>query len=142
VHIDFDPKVRFVTESKGPDGKPVPPPQIEEANKVVVAKAKALEDAKKGGNAEAIAMAEGEWKAATKIRGELINAYQGDLSMQALYGGGMMEPDSIADDAVLDFQLKVDGDGDNAHTSFTHDPVFTGIPGKINVVPWNNLKEM
>jgi hypothetical protein len=142
VHIDFDPKVRFVTESKGPDGKPVPPPQVEEANKVVVAKAKALDDAKKGGNAEAIAMADGEWKAATKIRGELINAYQTDLSMQALYGGVIMEPDAIADDAVLDFQLKVDGEGDNAHPSFSHDPVFTGIPGKINVVPWNNLKEM
>lgn len=141
VHIDFDPKVRFVTD-KGPDGQPSPPPQIVEANKAVQAKADALSAAQKTGDAEAVAMAEGEWKAAVKIRGEVLNAFQADLSMQALYGGVIMEPEGIADDAVLEFQLKVEGDGDNAHTSFSDDPVFTGIPGKINVVKWDNLKAM
>jgi len=142
VHIDFDPKVRFVTEVKRPDGQPSPPPQIEKANEAVKTKADALDAAKKGGNADAIAMAQGEWQAAVKIRGELINAYQADLSMQALYGGVIMEPDGIADDAVLDFQLGVTGEGDNAHTYFTHDPAFTGISGKINVVVTGHEDEM
>jgi hypothetical protein len=132
VHLDFDPKVRFVPETKGPDGRPSPPPQIEDANKTVKAKADALEEAKKGGDANAIAMAQGEWQAAVKIRGDLINAYQGDRSMQDLYGGIIMEPEAIADGGVMEFELGVKGDGDNAHSFFARAPVFTGIPGKIN----------
>ena len=134
VHLDFNPKVRFVPETKGPDGRPSPPPQIEDASKTVKAKADALEEVKKSGNLDAIAMAQGQWQAAVKIRGDLINAYQADRSMQDLYGGIIMEPEAIADRGVIEFELGVKGDGDNAHSFFTHNPVFTGIPGKINVL--------
>jgi len=132
VHLDFDPKVRFVPETKGPDGSPTLPPRIEDANKTVNTKAAALKEANTSGNAEAIAMAQGEWQAAVKIRGDLINAHQGDRSMQDLYGGVIMEPEGIVDNGVMEFELGVKGDGDNAHSFFTRAPVFTGIPGKIN----------
>ncbi|HYR21509.1 MAG TPA: hypothetical protein VEP30_01115 [Chthoniobacterales bacterium] len=135
VHLDFNPKVRFVPETKGPDGRPSPPPQIEDANKTVNAKAAALKEANTRGDADAIAMAQGEWQAAVKIRGDLINAYQSDRSMQDLYGGVIMEPEGIVDNGVMEFELGVKGDGDNAHSFFTHAPVFTGFigpAGKIN----------
>jgi hypothetical protein len=134
VHLDFDPKVRFVPETKGPDGSPTPPPQVEEANKTVNAKAAALKEANTSGNADAIAMAQGEWQAAVKIRGDLINAYQGDRSMQDLYGGVIMEPEGIVDNGVMEFELGVKGDGDNAHSFFTHAPVFTGFIGNASKI--------
>jgi hypothetical protein len=135
VHLDFQPKVRFVPESKGPDGSPTPVPQIEEANKAVKARADALDEARKTGNAEAIDMAQKQWEAAVKIRGDVINAYQGDRSMQDLYGGVIMEPEGIVDNGVMEFELRVKGEGDNTHTEFAHTPLFTGFignSGKIN----------
>jgi len=71
VHIDFDPKVRFVTEEKRPGWPAFASPQIEKANETVKTKADALDAAKKGGNADAIAMAQGECRPRSKFAASL-----------------------------------------------------------------------
>jgi hypothetical protein len=142
VHLDLNPQVRFFAEDGTPEGAAYAK-QLEERTKAVTAKAAALDEAKKGGDAARIALAQQEWQAAVTIRGALIGAHETDHSMQALYGGIIMQPDAIADDAILEFELKLkDKNGENSETEFSGDPRITGIPGPIHIVKPGHEGEM
>ena len=142
VHLDLHPQVRFFAEEGTPAGAAYAK-QLEERNNAVTAKAAALDEAKKGGDAARIAMAQQEWQAAVTIRGALIGAHESDHSMQALYGGVILQPDAIADNATLEFELKLkDRNGENSETEFAGDPRITGIPGPIHIVKPGHESEM
>jgi hypothetical protein len=145
VHVDFDAKVRVVPAKGTPEWEKYNndyKEQAAERTQAVNAKAIALEEAKKSGDAERIALAQREWSAAVDIRAALINAHETDDSMQALYGGIITEPDAIADDAILEFELGLKKNGENSQTFFSSDPRITGIPGKVNIVQPGKEAEM
>lgn len=142
VHLDLHPPVRFFAEDGTPEGAAYAK-QLDERTKAVTAKAAALDEAKKGADAARIAMAQQEWQAAVAIRGALISAHESDHSMQALYGGIITQPDAIADDAILEFELKLkDRNGENSETEFASAPLITGIPGPIHIVQPGREGEM
>lgn len=141
VHVDLNPNVRFFAEDGTPEGAAYAK-QLEDRTKAVTAKAAALDEAKKSGDAARIAMAQQEWQAAVTIRGALISAHESDHSMQALYGGIIMQPDAIADDAILEFELGLKENGENSETFFPSPPRITGIPGPIHVVQPGHESEM
>lgn len=128
VHLDLDPKVRLLPEAEEYNK------QLEERNKAISAKTAVLEEAKKKGDPAQTAAAQHELDEAIGNRGAFINAHQADLSMQNLYGGILPEPDGIADDAVLEFELRLVKDGPNSQVSLTSTRI-TGLPGKVNIVP-------
>ncbi|HKP93245.1 MAG TPA: hypothetical protein VJS88_05060, partial [Chthoniobacterales bacterium] len=141
VHLDLNPKVRFFPEDGTPDGAAYAR-QLDERNKAVAAKAAALEEAKKTGDAARSAVAQLEWQGAVNVRGALIGAHESDHSMQALYGGIIMDPDSIAEDAILEFELGLKENGENSETYFSSDPRITGIPGSVRVIRPGREAEM
>src|SRR2546423_2502963 len=115
VHLDLNPDVRFFAEDGTPEGAAYAK-QLEDRNKAVTAKAAALDEAKKTGDAARIAMAQQEWLAAVTIRGALISAHESDHSMQALYGGIIKQPDALADDAIFEFELGLEEKGAKSET--------------------------
>jgi hypothetical protein len=145
IHIDFDAQVRFVPAKGSPewekynnDYNQKKDQLIEEVNK----KTAALEEAKKSGDANRIELAQKERDAAVKIRAALIEAHETDDSMQALYGGIIMQPDGIADDAILEFEVGLHKNGENSQTFIAREPRITGIPGKIHIVEPGKEAEM
>ena len=142
VHIDLDPQVRFFAEDGTPEGAAYTK-QLDERNKAVAAKEAALDEATKSKDAARIDLAKKELQAANTIRGALISSHESDHSMQALYGGIIMQPDAIADDAILEFELRLkDRNGENSETEFASDPRITGIPGPIQIVKPGHEGEM
>jgi hypothetical protein len=146
VHVDFNANVRTVPAKHSPEWANYDKDykaRVAGRTEEVKAKAMALEEAKKSGHTERIALAQREWETAVTIRGALINAHETDDSMQALYGGIIMEPDGIADDAILEFEFEpLKKNGENSQPSLAGAPRITGIPGKINIVQPGKEAEM
>jgi hypothetical protein len=148
IHLDLHPNVRFFAEDGTPEGKAYKD-QLEFRNKAVVDTATALDQATKSGDTDKIALAQQQWQAALTVRGALISAHESDRSMQALYGGIIMQADAIADDAMLEFELGLrpkekeresdcnlgpEDKDKNSETFFPTPPRITGIPGPVNLV--------
>ena len=146
LHVDFNANVRIVPAKHSPEWDNYDKEykdRVAGLTEEVKAKAMALEEAKKSGDAERIALAQKEWETAVSMRGALISAHETDDSMQALYGGIIMKPDAIADDAILDFEFApLKKNGENSQPSFASDPRITGIPGKVNIVQPGKEAEM
>jgi hypothetical protein len=141
VHVDLNAAVRFFAEEGTPEGQAYAA-ELETRNKVVSEKAAALEEARKGGDAARIALAQRELQGAVTVRGALISAHESDHTMQALYGGIIMQPDAIADDLVLEFELGLKENGENSETYFAKPPVITGVRGNVNIVAPGRESEM
>ncbi len=69
-------------------------------------------------------------------RGNLIAQHESDRSMQALYGGIITQPDGIAEEGLLEFELDLIKDDANPEQSeaIVTKTRFEGIPGKVNIV--------
>ncbi len=74
----------------------------------------------------------GKKEGATARRDALISEYQDDKSMQALYGGIIEHPDTIAATAELEFELGLNKDGENSET-FIAKHRTQGIAGPVKI---------
>jgi hypothetical protein len=69
-------------------------------------------------------------------RGNLVSLHESDRTMQALYGGIITQPDGIAEEGLIEFELdlvKNDAEPEQSEAIITKTR-FEGIPGKVNIV--------
>ncbi len=135
VHLDLNPEVRFFEPTKTRDGKDYQA-ALAEAGKEIPAASEARDAARKAFPGEPSLrekMAQARLEQLLTARGALVAQHQADESAQRLYGGIIGNPNAIAEEAVLDFQLTFSPDGENSEASLA-DARFDGIPGKVNMV--------
>ncbi len=113
VHLDLNPDVRVFDSSKTRDGRDY---------QSTLNRLNAL-----------IATGTSEAAAASRQRSTLIEEHERDQAAQDLYGGIIRNPSTIAEEAILDFQLAFNSDGENSEVSLSKHQV-EGIAAEVNVV--------
>ena len=135
VHLDLNPEVRFYDPAKTRSGKDYPS-ALAEAGKDIPAAIEARDAARKafpGVPSQREKDAQARLEQLLTARGTLVAQHQADESMQRLYGGIISNPNVIAEEAVIEFQLKYATDGENSEASLAGSR-FDGIPGEVNMV--------
>ncbi len=135
VHLDLNPEVRFFAPNKTRDGRDYAG-ALEAAGKEIPAATEARDAARKafpGEPSQREKTAQARLEQLLAARGTLVAQHQADESMQRLYGGIIGNPNAIAEEALLDFQLKFSPDGENSEALLAG-ARFDGIPGEINMV--------
>ena len=135
VHLDLDPPVRFFNEELTREGDEYAA-VLARRNLEVNEKAAALAMAKVSGDQAQAASAEAALKASLASRGTLISQHESDRSMQALYGGIVSPPDTIAESVLLEYELDLTKDDqvpENSQAILTKERV-EGLRGRFNVV--------
>ncbi len=140
VHFDFNPELRFFNPAKTRSGEDFAA-ALKALDDVIPAAVKARDDARKAappmGNAISTLEADAQRKLDDIVskRKTLVDQHQADDLMQRLYGGILDNPAGIAEEAMLDFHVNFDADGENSEASLDEDKSSVqGIPGKINAV--------
>ncbi len=82
---------------------------------------------------------QGRLNALLAQRGQIYAQRQQDALMERLYGGIIDRPESIAEEAILDFHLELKPDGANSETVVVM-PSVDGIPSALNLVTDKRLK--
>jgi len=124
IHLALNPQVRFFDEKRTRDGRDYQDTLKSLNNQI----------ANLGALPEQLA----DVRSQMQKRGQLISDHEFDHSMQALYGGIIQNPETIAEDAVLDFRLKFAADAENSDVSLDEKQTrIEGIPGPINIVAEN-----
>ena len=135
VHLDLNPDVRFFDSAKTRDGRDYQA-ALADAGRDIPAAIEARDAARKafpGEPSQREKMAQAKLEQLLAARGALVAQHQADESTQRLYGGIIGNPNAIAEEAVLDFQLKFSPDGENSEASLASSRI-DGIPGEVNMV--------
>lgn len=123
VHLDLDSGVTHYDPNKLPDGRNY----AEALKKLDDRIAKAQMDHNP------------ELESALMERGKLIGGHQFDARMEALYGGTVVAPQEIAEEALLDFRLKLDKNDDDVSVQLA-DVIIDGISGPMNQIAGNSVR--
>ncbi len=135
VHLDLNPDVRFFDPAKTRDGRNYQATLVD-AGKEIASATEERDAARKafpGEPSQREKTAQARLEKLLADRGALVGQHQSDESMQRLYGGIIGKPDSIAEEALLDFHLAYSPDGENSEASLASARI-DGIPGETNMV--------
>ena len=140
AHLDLNPGVRFFDPSKTRDGRDYQATLMSLNAKIAAAAANPRGTAHRDMPNDMPPSASGynsevELRDLLLARGALISEHEQDESMQALYGGIIENPGTIAEEALLDFGLRFVCDGNNCGISIDPNRLrIEGISAPVNLI--------
>lgn len=144
VHLDLDPDIKHHDPTKLPDGR-IYKDELNELDKKIVDARRLRDDlshrlraaqelvSADSDEARNLTMAQNALDTALQQRDRLLAMYQLAARMEALYGGTIDAPGMIAEDAVLDFRIKLMRDG-NTVAIEVNELNLSGIGGNKNFI--------
>ena len=132
VHLDLNPEMRFFDPAKTRGGEDYQA-KIAELGRQIAEATATRDTTQQAVRTTMGTRSQAELDKLLAERGALIAEHQQDESMQRLYGGIIANPNTIAEEALLDFRLKFSPDGENSEASLDKARI-EGIAGATNMV--------